>query len=225
MCIRHLAGARHVSPAVVRKLTSGCVGAPFERAPFRFTTAVVGLVDRCLSRIRTLAASKNHLAEFFSGRCWPKICPGIIVSLVFESFAFLLKICAHCERYLNRMAGIFEIVTVFATSRFHFHRSKFDSILRHNAANILGITLANNRWLSRRLGAPFCTELQYSVHILCITQVCGLYVRYWFVPNKVSTHVIIYVPSMHSACSIKPSDQQRREDALFTVYIQYLPTN
>ena len=38
-------------------VTKGWVGAPNERAPFRFHGAVVGFVDRCLSRTRNLAAS------------------------------------------------------------------------------------------------------------------------------------------------------------------------
>ena len=59
-------------------MTRGWVGAPNERAPFRFHGAVVGFVDRCLSKTRILAASNQHLA-FFSGLSWPKICPGIII--------------------------------------------------------------------------------------------------------------------------------------------------
>ena len=96
----------------VYTVTRGCVGAPNERAPFRFHGAVVGFVARCLSRIRNLAASNKHLAEFFSGRSWPKIGPGIIFFGVFEKFeTFFSKICAHSERYRNLLAGIFEIPT------------------------------------------------------------------------------------------------------------------
>ena len=68
VCIRRLAGARHVSPAVLWTLTRGSVGATNERPPFRFHDAVVGFVDPCLSRTRNLAASNKHLAEFCSGR-------------------------------------------------------------------------------------------------------------------------------------------------------------
>ena len=42
-------------------VTRGWVGAPNERAPFRFHGAVVGFVDRCLSRTRNLAASNIWL--------------------------------------------------------------------------------------------------------------------------------------------------------------------
>ena len=63
----------------------------------------------------------KHLAEFFSGRSWPKIGPGIIFFGFFEKFeTFFSKICAHSERYRNLLAGIFEILTF---SRFHCHRS------------------------------------------------------------------------------------------------------
>ena len=56
--IRRLAGTRHVSPAFfVNTVTRGWVGAPNERAPFRFHGAVVDFVDRCLSRTRDLVAS------------------------------------------------------------------------------------------------------------------------------------------------------------------------
>ena len=48
VCIKPLAGARHVPPAVVWTLLW---------PPFRSHGAVVGVVDRCLSRTRNLAAS------------------------------------------------------------------------------------------------------------------------------------------------------------------------
>ena len=41
----------------VNSVTRGWVGAPNERAPFRFHGAVVDFVDRCLSRTPNLAAS------------------------------------------------------------------------------------------------------------------------------------------------------------------------
>ena len=84
----------------------------------------VGFVDRCLSRTRNLAASNKHLAEFFSGRSWPKIGPGIVFFGVFEKLeTSFSKICAHSERYRNLLAGMFEILTFMQKSRFHFHRS------------------------------------------------------------------------------------------------------
>ena len=100
-------------------MTREWVGAPNERAPFRFHGAVVGFVDRCLSRTRNLAASNIHLAEFFSGRSWSMIGPGIIFFGVFEKFeTFFSKICAHSERYRNLLAGIFEILTFYGNIAF-----------------------------------------------------------------------------------------------------------
>ena len=82
MCIRD----RRITGRFVNTVTRGWVGAPNERSPFRFHGADVGFVDRCLSRTRNLAASNKHLAEFFSGRSWPKIGPGIFFFGVFEKF-------------------------------------------------------------------------------------------------------------------------------------------
>ena len=112
------------------------VGVPNERAPCRFHGAVVGFIDRCLSRTRTLAASSEHLAEFFSGRSWPKIGPGITFFGVFEKFeTFFSKICAHSERYRNILAGIFEILTFdgnIAVSYTHLraHETRHDLVCR-----------------------------------------------------------------------------------------------
>ena len=110
MCLYQTPG-RGPSPITgrsVNTVTRGWVGAPNERTPFRFHVTVVGFVNRCLSRIQNLAASNKHLAEFYSGRSWPKIGPGNIFFGVFESLKGFLKICAHSERYRNLLAGIFE---------------------------------------------------------------------------------------------------------------------
>ena len=90
-CIRRLAGARHVSWSFCEHCDQGVGRSPNERAPFRFHGAVVGFVDRCVSRTRNLAASNEHNVVFFSSRSWPKICPGIIsfgVCEEFETFFF-----------------------------------------------------------------------------------------------------------------------------------------
>ena len=47
----------HITGRRVDAVTLGLVGAPNERSPFRFYDAVVGFVDRCLSRTRNFAAS------------------------------------------------------------------------------------------------------------------------------------------------------------------------
>ena len=108
-----------ITDRFVNSVTRGSVGPPNGRAPFRFQGAVVGFVDRCMSRTRNLAASNKYLAEFFSGRSWPKIGPGIIFFGVLEKFeSFFSKICAHSERYRNRFAGIFEIRTFYGKKTF-----------------------------------------------------------------------------------------------------------
>ena len=87
MCVYQTPGRRPppMTGRFVNTVTRGWVGAPNGRAPFRFHGAVVVFVDRCLSRTRNLAASNKRLAEFFSGRSWAKIGPGIIFFGVFEN--------------------------------------------------------------------------------------------------------------------------------------------
>ena len=55
----------HVTSNCVKTATLGWVGAPNERTTFGIHDAVVGFVDRCLSRIRALAASSQHPPECF----------------------------------------------------------------------------------------------------------------------------------------------------------------
>ena len=74
-----------ITGCFVNNVTRGWVGAPNERAPFRFHGAIVGFVHRCLSWTRNRAASNKHLAEFFSSRSRPTIGPGIIFFGVLKS--------------------------------------------------------------------------------------------------------------------------------------------
>ena len=67
-----------VTGRVVNTVNRGWVGAPNKRTSLIIHDAVVAFVDRCLSRTRNLAASSEHLAEFFSDRSWPNIDPGIV---------------------------------------------------------------------------------------------------------------------------------------------------
>ena len=82
MCLYQTPGRRLpcTTGRFVNTVTRMWVGAPNERAPFRFHGAVVGFVDRCLSMAQNLAASNEHLSKLFSGRSWPNIYPGIILS-------------------------------------------------------------------------------------------------------------------------------------------------
>ena len=59
MCFYQTPGRRpaRVTGRVVNTGTGGWVGALNERTPLRFHDAVVGFVDRCLSKTRNLAAS------------------------------------------------------------------------------------------------------------------------------------------------------------------------
>ena len=116
MCLYQTPG-RHPPPITgrfVNTVTRVWVGAPNGRAPFIIHGAVVGFVDRCLSRTRNLAASNKHLAELFSAQDRP---PGIIFFRVFEKF-FFSKICAHSKRYRYLLAGIFEIPTFYGNIAF-----------------------------------------------------------------------------------------------------------
>ena len=93
MCLYQTPGRRPppMTGRFVNTVTRGWVGAPNERAPFRFHGAVVGFVDRCLSRTRNLAASSEHLAEFFSGRSWPEIGPGMFFFGVLKSVKLFFR--------------------------------------------------------------------------------------------------------------------------------------
>ena len=117
MCLYQTPGRRppRITGRFVNTVARGWVGAPNERAPFRFHGAVVGFVDRCLSRTRNLVAWNKHWAEFFfSSRSWPKIGSGLIFFGVFEKFEtfFFEDLCSHSERAVQKsFAGIFEIRT------------------------------------------------------------------------------------------------------------------
>ena len=82
MCLCQTPGRRPppITGRFVNTVTTGWVGAPNQRAPFRFHGAVVGFVHRCLSRTRNLAASSKHLAEFFSD-AQEFLFPGFLKSL------------------------------------------------------------------------------------------------------------------------------------------------
>ena len=108
MCLYQMPGRSSppITGRFVNTLTRGWVRAPNGRAPSRFHGAAVGFVERCLPRTQNLAASNKHLAEFCSGRSWPKIGPGITFFGVFKKTeTFLSNICAHSERYRNLLAG------------------------------------------------------------------------------------------------------------------------
>ena len=115
MCLYQTPGRRPppITGRFVNTVIRGWVGAPNERAPFRFHGAVVGFVGRCLSRTRNLAASSEHFAEF----------------LFFSGFLKSLKLCFRRFVLIASGAEIFWRVSLkfwpfMETSRFHCHRSK-----------------------------------------------------------------------------------------------------
>ena len=120
MCLYQTPGRRPppITGRFVNTVTRGWVGVPNGRASFRFHGAVVGFVDRYLSRTRNLAASNKHLAEFFSGRSWPKIGPGIIFSGFLKTLKKNSKPCGQSRRYTNLLVGIFEILTFYGNISF-----------------------------------------------------------------------------------------------------------
>ena len=87
MCLHQTPGRRpsRITGRVVNTVTRPWVGAPNERTSCRVHDAVVGFVDR---RHRGLGISPLRIiniksAEFFSGRSWPNICPGVFFFLFF----------------------------------------------------------------------------------------------------------------------------------------------
>ena len=91
MCLYQTPGRRppRITGRFVNTVTRGSVGAPNERASFRFHGAVVVLsIDVC----RGLGISPlriNIWLSFFSGRSWPKICP---LGMIFFGFFKSLKL-------------------------------------------------------------------------------------------------------------------------------------
>ena len=92
MCSYQTLGRRPppITGRSVNTVTRGLDGAPNGRAPSRFHGAVVGFVDRCLSRTRNLAARNLTRRCVFSVRSSPinNIRP-VIVFVFFQVWIFL----------------------------------------------------------------------------------------------------------------------------------------
>ena len=127
MCLYQTPGRRPppITGRFVNTVTRGWVGAPNGRGPFRFHGAVVGFVDRCLSRTRNRAASNKHLAEFFSGRSWAKIGPGMIFS------GFLISLKPFFRRFVLIARG---------TQIFRRISSKVYLLWKHRVSIVTGLT-------------------------------------------------------------------------------------
>ena len=90
MCLYQTPGRRPppTTGRCMNTVTRGWVGAPNGRAPFRFHSAVVGFVDRCLSKTRNLAGSNKHWAKFSQADLGPRSAQesffsGFLKSLIF----------------------------------------------------------------------------------------------------------------------------------------------
>ena len=93
MCLYQTPGRRPppITGRFVNTVTRGWVGAPNERAPFRFHGAVVGFVDRCLSRTRNLAASNKHLVEFSQADLGPRSAQELFFSGFLKSLELFFR--------------------------------------------------------------------------------------------------------------------------------------
>ena len=107
LCIRRLAGVRHISPAVLWTLWPDGGMEPLTSAPRSefMTQSLVLLIDVYrglgISPLRT-----KHFAECFSGRSWPNICPGITSYLVFRFFKFVFHKFESLELFFWRFVLI-----------------------------------------------------------------------------------------------------------------------
>ena len=106
----------------VKTVTLGWVGAPNERTQFRIQDAVVGFVNRCLSRIRNLAASNQNIGlSFFLADVGSTSAP----DLFFPGFSkssellFFLNVLIGSV-VLNIVEGILEIQTFSKQFAFPF---------------------------------------------------------------------------------------------------------
>ena len=116
----------------VNTVTRGWVGAPDERAPFRFHGAVVGFVDRFLSRTRNPAASNSWLS-YSQADLGPRSAQELFFSGFLKSLKLFSAICAHSERYRNLLTGIFESPTFYGNIAFPL------SLWKHRVSIVTGL--------------------------------------------------------------------------------------
>ena len=92
ICIRRLAGARHLSSVVfVNTTTRWWIGAHDERAPFRFHMQSLVFSIDCLSRTRNPAASNKRLAEFSQADLGPRSAQEILFSGFLKSLKLFYR--------------------------------------------------------------------------------------------------------------------------------------
>ena len=121
MCLYLTSGPRPppITGGFVNTVTRLWVGAPHERAPFRFHGAVVGFVDRCPSWTRNLTIQTNIWLSISQADLGPRSAQECFYGGFTKSLTlFFSKICAHCEQCINLLAGIFEILTFYGNIAF-----------------------------------------------------------------------------------------------------------
>ena len=118
MCLYQTSGRRppRITGRFAITVTRGWVGAPNERAPFRFHGAVVGFIDQCQSRTRNLELTFD--LSFSEADLGLTSAQELLFSFFFKFGTFFSKTCAHSERYRNLVAGIFELQTFLAIIAF-----------------------------------------------------------------------------------------------------------
>ena len=119
VCIRRLAGARHLSPFVLWTLWPEGGSEPLTSAP-RSDFMAQSLV------FPSMSVEDSESRRFESTFGWVFLRPILAQHRPRNSFRFLFwkawnlfsKICAHSERYRNLLAGIFEILTFYGNIAF-----------------------------------------------------------------------------------------------------------
>ena len=126
VCIRRLAGARHLSPVVLGTLCPVGGSEPLTGAPRSgFTAQLLVLSFDVCPGLGISPLRANILADFFSGRSSPKIGPGFFSSGIVKSLKLFFQrfaVMASGTEIFWRVSLKFQLF--METSRFHCHRSK-----------------------------------------------------------------------------------------------------
>ena len=124
-------------------MTRGWVGAPNERAPSRFHGAVVGLVDRWLSRTRNLAASNENIWLSFSrADLGPTSAQDFFFSFFFQSLELVFS------RGVLKASGT----------------ARFKLFWQHRVSIVIGLTTSTLRWAFSRYARYFEQPAQPGDH-------------------------------------------------------------
>ena len=134
VCIRRLAGARHVSPAVSWTLWPEGGSEPLTSAPRSAFMAQSLVLSMSVEDSESLRFEWNeHLAEFFSGRSWPNICPGFFFSVFFFSSGEVWKL------FFSTF-----VLIVSGTEIFWRVSLKIKDFLQHGVSIVIGLNCLIN---------------------------------------------------------------------------------